>query len=995
MVDSRSHFANVKATGTQRAMDAQADDDTQRTASADSLTSGLTSLENETDEFGKRLLQHAKDKNRLNDTLKNNQPFKKARPNTRVALTLENLERNHSDNTTPRANAPLANGHRRSGSSASSRQSDPPVNIPREWGRKGKQGTGWMNRIKTADELVESEDWHHGDTIYPYKTTFTGDDSPRSVDWTAPADVPIPSIEDSSPIAHSRRHSLSPAAIRHRTASLERKREWEMSDDFTVGSLLTSTPAVPARSKALDEVRQREIENLTRRAVASSRLDKIREQSPETMRRPSTAKSFPENEAADLTSRAEDFSMATVHGHSDKGTRSSQANLGTAASIPAAKDLRNRHSNESIRSARYTTPPSTKLAERVSQLTKEAQNQRPSPQRHESRDQLSTQLAESFSKIKQEGHQKRPEHERSDSRELLRQLARVTSVSPSPGKNAYPPAQKSGEGSRASPLSKDESNVTQEEAVDNQPAIEDLNESLPNGIVDGGREQHHPIDPNSLRQADTTTIAKTPRVTGAWIDTPGTYKPPRNILPSWTSSLVPRNIFLSKTEPEPQTTPQDLPASDRRHIEQEEHQQQSRRRLPSSALAAILEDARNMSEERNPSNSASEPALPAPTSDPHVEPPARLPPKSEADTLGDSTIGSLEDIVDPNLDYTDTLDLPEAIDIELRLLQHIQSERQLTQAERDRRQEILTLQAMNANLRKARTSIKDVKRSINRVERHVESTETQTPLPYMHPAYMQRYPYPITFPGSTNFSLHTSGICEKCTVTYPHIHSLPVWLQLWNEFSAFFWTNICSLFWTLAPAPSSPHLPPRSTLTNPFPTVRLTMLSRILLALLIWFILESIVSLFASHIYYLFADLPPPGTVYDDRIPIFPYAIPTLLFNPLYYAFLEPWENIWAPPFYAVYDWLDWWTRAVGGEVEWWSRNNVTGWGYGMGAMAYKRYRMWERGQRWGWDEALIAQRKVGEALRRAKEAGAAAAVTVARMADDEVVKSTPGRGWL
>ncbi|KAL9094728.1 MAG: hypothetical protein Q9165_002998 [Trypethelium subeluteriae] len=975
-------------------MDAQADDDTQHTASADSLTSGLTSLENETDDFGKRLLQHAKDKNRLNDTLKNNQPFRKARPNTRVALTLENLERSQSNNTTPRANATLANGHARSGSPASSRQSDPPVNIPREWGRKGKQGTEWLNRIKTADELVESEDWQHGDTIYPYRTTFTGDGSPRSVDWTAAAvDVPIPSVEDSSPMAHARRHSLSPAAIRHRTTSLDRQREWEMSDDFTVGSLLTSTPAVPARSKALDEVRRREIENLTRRAVASSRLDKIREQSPETMRRPSTAKSFPENEAADVTSRAEDFSMAAVPGYSTEGRRSSQAVLAAAANMPAAKDLRNRHSNESIRSAQHTTPPSTKLAERVSQLTKEAQNHRPIPQRHESRDQLTAQLAESFSKIKQEGRQKRPEHERSDSRELLRQLARVTSVSPSPGKSGHPPAQKSGEENRPSPLSKDERIVTQEEAVDNEPIVQETSEPLSNGIVDNDSEQHYPIDPNSLRQADATTIAKTPCVTGAWIDTPGTYRPPQDFLPSWTSSLVPRNIFRSKSEPQLQTTPQDLPAPDQTHIKQEDHQQ-SRPRLPSSALAAILEDARNMSEERNPSNPASESTIPDPAANPQIEHSTRLPPRPEADTLGDSTIGSLEDIVDPNLDYTDTLDLPEVVDIELRHLQHIQSERQLTQAERDRRQEILTLQAMNANLRRARTSIKDVKRSINRVERHVESTETQTS-PYMHPAYMQRYPYPITFPGSTNYSIHTSGICEQCTITYPHIHSLPIWLQLWNETSAFFWTNICSLFWTSTPAPSSPHLPPRPTLTNPFPTVRLTILSRILLAFLVWFILESIISVFAADIYYLFADLPRPGVVYDDRIPTFPYAIPTLLFNPLYYAFLEPWENIWAPPFYAVYDWLDWWTRAISGEVEWWSRNNVVGWGHGMGSMSYKRYRMWERGQRWGWDEALIAQRRAGEALRRAKEASAAVTATVARMADDEVVKSTRGRGWL
>jgi hypothetical protein len=80
----------------------------------------------------------------------------------------------------------------------------------------------------------------------------------------------------------------------------------------------------------------------------------------------------------------------------------------------------------------------------------------------------------------------------------------------------------------------------------------------------------------------------------------------------------------------------------------------------------------------------------------------------------------LENIVHPNTDPTDTTlasdgayqDANEDLDIG----------RPLTQAEKDRRQEDLAIEAMNKHLRAARTSIKDADRGLQRVENKWDTT---------------------------------------------------------------------------------------------------------------------------------------------------------------------------------------------------------------------------------------------------------------------------------
>ena len=65
------------------------DDETQGSGSGAGL-SDLSALENETDDFGRRLLQHQRDIQRLNNALRSDQPaFRKARPSAPLVHQLE------------------------------------------------------------------------------------------------------------------------------------------------------------------------------------------------------------------------------------------------------------------------------------------------------------------------------------------------------------------------------------------------------------------------------------------------------------------------------------------------------------------------------------------------------------------------------------------------------------------------------------------------------------------------------------------------------------------------------------------------------------------------------------------------------------------------------------------------------------------------------------------------------------------------------------------
>jgi hypothetical protein len=141
--------------------------------------------------------------------------------------------------------------------------------------------------------------------------------------------------------------------------------------------------------------------------------------------------------------------------------------------------------------------------------------------------------------------------------------------------------------------------------------------------------------------------------------------------------------------------------------------------------------------------------------------------------FGDATIQSLEDIVHPNTDPTDTTLTFDANGGYDDAVDDLDLGRTLTQAEKDRRQEDLAIEAMNKHLRAARTSIKDADRGLQRVENKWETTSHMEP---PQPTTTTSTPQP-----ATALDRDWKTVCEHCGGSY---HSL--WWGLWTELRSVF-----------------------------------------------------------------------------------------------------------------------------------------------------------------------------------------------------------------
>ncbi|KAJ9610367.1 hypothetical protein H2200_005144 [Cladophialophora chaetospira] len=117
-----------------------------------------------------------------------------------------------------------------------------------------------------------------------------GDGNESEVDWAAAgADVPVPSIEKSSTPRDTPPPKVLPSPI-SKQRSIDRIRKWE--NDFTGMSFQVSeSPPVRGRNALNDSFREKEMEDLTKQAVTSNRLDEIRVKDPNVVVR-KTSRSF-------------------------------------------------------------------------------------------------------------------------------------------------------------------------------------------------------------------------------------------------------------------------------------------------------------------------------------------------------------------------------------------------------------------------------------------------------------------------------------------------------------------------------------------------------------------------------------------------------------------------------------------------------------------------------------------------------------------------------
>jgi hypothetical protein len=229
-------------------------------------------------------IDHAKDRARLDRTLQNGksmefsraylrrngsaraEPPKKKSPtafsraytNPKASLASENVQNlygkvDEEDRT-----------ERSSTDSAVTEKSEPPPNVPRTWGSRGKVGKEWLHKL-------HDRNGHPGNNVQKPQAPESS-----QIDWTAvAAEVPLPSIESSS-TPQNTSPDLPRQATLHKQPSFDRTKEWDIND-FTGQSLqVSNTPPVRVRANALDQLRDKEIESLEKRAVTTNRLGEIR-----------------------------------------------------------------------------------------------------------------------------------------------------------------------------------------------------------------------------------------------------------------------------------------------------------------------------------------------------------------------------------------------------------------------------------------------------------------------------------------------------------------------------------------------------------------------------------------------------------------------------------------------------------------------------------------------------------------------------------------------
>jgi hypothetical protein len=276
---------------------------------------------------------------------------------------------------------------------------------------------------------------------------------------------------------------------------------------------------------------------------------------------------------------------------------------------------------------------------------------------------------------------------------------------------------------------------------------------------------------------------KTPRVTGAWIDTPKsiTRRQPNSI--SSVSSPPTADSALTKTKSSTNSERQSTASTE----------STANPKLPSSALAAVL---------ASPENNG----------------------------LGDSTITSLEDILGSSLLHPD--------DSTLHDLDLSSTRGPLTAAETLRIKELKTLHDMNARLRAARSSIRDAKHGLSRVEQRISSQNCD---------------------GESGQEASTE--CKHCLKHQQYPHTPPTKLDFESADKPLLALSLAvkGVVWY----------------TGTSGRTKLTWLA--LLALILWsyFWVEVAACMVFCRPVYAY-----PGTGINPNAPEFPFVIPTLLLRP-------------------------------------------------------------------------------------------------------------------
>ena len=454
-------------------------------------------------------------------------PFRKAK--RRSGLTLGGLKR---DDTSSQS------GSSSFGSSATgSILSDPALNVPQGWGRKARHGRTWLHRIngtKSDTDLSQQpiKDKSHND-----------EDKFRAIeDWQAAASLtPLPPITESDSLQASSPPRMKDDSRIRSTGSKDRIRRWELGESSFLRPRSTGSPSGKTRNSAIDLIREREIQNLTKSAVTTNRLGELRER--QSLER--------------VSSRSPNASAESLQQQLDLESHLPQGSMAADQSMISGRkqseDSVNRESSDEVHGgALIAHAPAIGSNSRSSTPTLSDSNRG----------------SEGVPKGRKQKH---------DTRDILRQLARVSSPDTTIGPELAQNMSRKDSNPKTEASDLDDLDTRKRKSSDQ---VEDLDTK--------STDAQKPF-PNTPQQSGADTHLKTPLVTGAWIDTPATVKdPPR--------SVSPRQSEVGGEDGDPKARVTESPATSKHKSKRSRPPlEETAPKLPKSALTAIIERAKEKS----------------------------------------------------------------------------------------------------------------------------------------------------------------------------------------------------------------------------------------------------------------------------------------------------------------------------------------------------------------------------------------------------------------
>lgn len=751
------------------------------------------------------------------------------------------------------------------------------------WGRKARPTSGWMHRILSPESSDEAR-------RLPERTQSDG-----TIDWNeAGRDAPLKSIEEGSFAQEPTPPHSRPSSAQPTFGTSDVSQMWDADLDFTARSLqISDSPQLKIRPTKLDEIRQREIENLSKRAIATARLEDIKERnseersvSPEVRRKPSEEHLSKKSSTASLRNGG---SKGAYRSGSESPSKRMPKTLGSPSRrqiAPVTTPQENNGASQDEKGNDFANPEPSNGGEEAQGLqpTEDIAREAATENLHASDRTILDEDGEripntpiTIFKATAEGIDNlRPGHRREDSLDTLRKLARVTSVSPRPPEQPTTKVVKGPdmEKPKTEPTPLQETTSANSLTINIEKATEEVarqfegvaarskrnsttstppkSEADPEERIQAEASLFElaPVDSrserNSIRfpspereQKEEETprprsgsfIASlpTPVVTGAYIDTPATARPGR------------RGRFSSGT-------------SDEEAVLDDESSRAPTTRVSAGFRTARESAMRNRaSRESSRTSTSSKRPKPRPRSLPPLVNSAKLASIEDdlrdirrEERIEDSTLDNFDELLNTTdeLDADGTTILEHALDLET----DEKSGRTLSDRERERRQELVAIERMNKTVKSSLRSIRDAKRGIEAIEDKVNHSTSSTT-------------------GTQNHE-HKHTACPACMAHSPYYHlTIPI-PRLWSR-DPTKWKG-----------------------------VRFTWLGLIIAVFLTWYIAETVTCEFICHPLYAGS-----ATNWHPSDPFWGYALPVFLDRCTGGALGVVWNVVWG---FVVWVWNAW-----------------------------------------------------------------------------------------